>query len=161
LDHGVDVNIGPRRGITALHESCCQGQTDAVHLLLANGADPTIRDKMWNSTAIGWSDGGKQPRLIDELFQNSKVDILDAVELRRYDVVRRLLEENSTLANAPEGKGGALRFAAFKGDIEMANLLLEFGADPTLRNDNGHCALDYAEKAGHTKLADQLRHTDA
>ncbi len=95
--------------------------------------------------------------LIDELFRHSKVDILDAVELRRYNIVRRMLEADSTLANAPNGKGGALRFAAFKGDVKMASLLLEFGADPSLCNENGHSALDYAEKSGHNELSKMLR----
>jgi ankyrin repeat protein len=157
LDHGIDVNGGPRRGITALHESCYQGEVSAVRLLLERGADPTVRDEMWESTAIGWSDGGKQPELIDELFRHSKVDILDAVELGRHKIVRRMLEADSTLANAPDGKGGALRCAAFKGDVRMVVLLLEFGADPSLCNENGHSALDYAEKSGHDELSKLLQ----
>ncbi|APZ96611.1 ankyrin repeat domain-containing protein [Fuerstiella marisgermanici] len=147
LDHGVGVNGGPRRGITALHESCYQGEAEAAHLLLQHGADPTLRDEMWESTAIGWADGGNQDSLTEWLFENSAVDILDAVELRRYRVVRQLLEADPTLADAPHGSGGALRFTAFKGDTEMAELLLEFQADPTLRNENGHSALDYAKRS--------------
>ncbi len=157
VDRGVNVNGGPRCGITALHESCYQGQVDAVRFLLSHGGDPTIRDEMWESTAIGWADGGKHPDLIDELFQLESIDILDAVELRRYGIVRRLLEAHPALANAPHGRGGALRFAAFQGDQQMTSLLLEFGANITLRNENGHSALDYAEKAKHTELAAMLR----
>ena len=152
LDHGVEVNGGPRRGITALHEACYQGQAEVAHLLVQNGADPTIRDEMWNSTAIGWADGGKQSDLVEWLFELPKVDILDAVELHRYGIVRRLLVADPALANAPNAKGGALRFAAFKGDIQMARLLLEFDADPTLRSENGHSALDYAQKSNHQDM---------
>lgn len=152
LDRGVDVNGGPRRGITALHESCYQGQAEVAHLLLHHGADPTIRDEMWESTAIGWADGGQQPALIEWLFEQPKIDILDAVELRRYGTVRRMLEANPKLANAPDGRGGALRYAAFKGDTRMAKMLLEFQADPTLRNENGHSAIDYAEKSGNRAM---------
>jgi ankyrin repeat protein len=125
--------------------------------LLQHGADPTIRDQMWQSTAIGWFDGGKQAAMIDELFQHSDVDILDAVELRRYEIVRRLLERDRSLANAPEEKGGALRFAAFKGDARMIRLLLEFGADATLQNDNGHSALDYARQGKHAEVLQPLQ----
>ncbi|MCA9131107.1 MAG: ankyrin repeat domain-containing protein [Planctomycetales bacterium] len=156
LDHGVEVNGGPRRGITALHEACYQGQAEAAHLLLQHGADPTIRDRMWDSTAIGWADGGKQSNLIEWLFELSKVDILDAVELNRFGMVRRLLEANPSLANAPKGKGAALRYAAFKNNLKMAKLLLEFDADPTLRNENGHSALDYAEKSNDQEMIQLL-----
>lgn len=156
LNHGVQVNGGPRRGITALHEACYQGQLEAAKWLVQRGADPTLRDEMWNSTAVGWADGGQQLHVIDWLFEASHVDILDAVELQRYEVVRRLLELNPALANAPEGSGGTLRFAAFKGDQRMAKLLLEFGADPTRRNENGHSALDYAKKSNHGELLSLL-----
>lgn len=159
LNHGVEVNGGPRRGITALHEACYQGQAETAHLLMQHGADPTIRDEMWESTAIGWADGGRQSTLIDWLFELSRVDILDAAELRRYGIVRRLLEADPSLANAPNGKGGALRFAAFKGDIRMAKLLLECDADPTLPNENGHSALDYAAKSNHQEMVRLLTAT--
>jgi ankyrin repeat protein len=156
LDHGVDVNGGPRKGITAIHEASYQGQIEAVQLLLQRGADPKLRDAMWESTAIGWADGGKQSQLIDWLFANTKVDVLDAVELRRYAVVQRILQQDPSLANAPNGRGGALRHAAFKCDEKMVKLLLSFGADPSLRNDNGHTAIDYAKKANHFAIVKLL-----
>ena len=156
LDHGVDVNGGPRCGITALHECCYQGEAEAAHLLLHRGADPTIRDQMWDSTAIGWADGGSQKALIEWLFEQQRVDILDAVELRRYKIVRRMLQDDPSQANAPNQQGGALRFAAFQGDTEMVRLLLEFQADPTLANENGHTAVDYAERSGNDEIVGLL-----
>ncbi|GJM24367.1 MAG: hypothetical protein DHS20C16_07820 [Phycisphaerae bacterium] len=157
IDHGVDVNGGPRRGVRAIHEASYQGQLESIKLLLEHGADPTIRDGMWESTAIGWADGGKQPAIIDFLFEQDRVDILDAAELKRYEIVERLLTEDRSLANAPDGKGGALRFAAFHGDLKLAKLLLGAGADITLKNENGHTALDYAEKGGHLRVVELLR----
>ncbi|MEZ6085479.1 MAG: ankyrin repeat domain-containing protein [Phycisphaerae bacterium] len=50
-----------------------------------------------------------------------------------------------------------LRFAAFHGDLKLAKLLLDAGADTNLMNENGHTAFDYATKAGHTELAELLR----
>lgn len=160
LDAGADINGGPRRGITAIHESCYQGQTAAVKLLLEHGADPTLRDDMWNSTAIGWSDGGKQPGLINWLFGNTRVDILDAIELRRHEIVRKILDDDPSLAKAPRGQGAALRIAAHQGDEKMVSLLMKYGADPSACNENGHSAIDYAEKAKHEKLVMLLRKTN-
>lgn len=154
LEFGVDVDGGPRCRITALHECCYQGQAEAAHLLLQHGADPTLRDDMWHSTAIGWANGGGQSSLIQWLFESSKVDILDAIELREYAIVRRMLEADPALSNAPKGSGGALRFASFQEDTRMVKLLLEFDADPMLPNKDGHTARDYAEKGGNQKLLD-------
>ncbi len=157
MAQGVDVNGGPRCGIPAIHEASYQGQLEMVQLLLEHGADPTIRDEKWESTAIGWADGGKQPDVIELLFQQDRVDILDAVELKRYAIVAKLLKDEPSRANAPNGKGGALRFAAFHGDLRLAELLIDAGADVSLKNENGHSALDYAKKAGHIAMVELLR----
>lgn len=157
LDHGVDVNGGPRRGVTALHECCYQGQGESAHLLIQHGADPTLRDEMWDSTAVGWADGGKQSALIEWLFELPQVDILDAVELKKYEIVRRLVKADPSLANAPSGTGHALRIAAAQGDLRMARLLLDYRADPTLQNESGFTALDFAERSGNEEMARLLR----
>ncbi len=155
--HGVNVNGRPRGGIPAIHEAAYQGHLEIIEYLLDQGADPTIRDDKWESTAIGWADGGKQPEVIAFLFEQERVDILDAVELKRYDTVEKLLASDPALANAPDGKGGALRFAAFHGDLKLGEMLLAAGADVKLKNENGHTALNYAEKSGHTAMIELLR----
>ncbi len=156
LNHGVNVNGGPRRGVTALHEACLQGRSDIARFLLKRGADPTLRDEMWNSTAIGWSGEAKNVELVEELFQAGRVEFLDAVEFGKYDIVRRQLEADASLANAPNGQGAALRHAAFKNDLKLARLLLEFGADPSLPNDAGTRARDFSEKGGHAEMIELL-----
>ena len=62
--------------------------------------------------------------------------------------------------NARQGTGG-LGFtppmeAAFNGQTEMLDLLLEYGADRTMRNDKGFTAADYARRNGHSSLAARL-----
>jgi ankyrin repeat protein len=39
----------------------------------------------------------------------------------------------------------------------MTCLLLEFGADATLRNENGHAALDYAQQGNHVEVVKVLQ----
>ena len=152
LDAGADINGGPRREITAIHEAAFQGHAETVHHLLGRGADPTRRDAMWDSTAIGWASGGGHDELVRELFNGPQVDIADAVELRRPDVVRRLLTEDPACVNGRDGRGGPLREAAFQGNAEIIALLLAAAADRTLGNDAGLTASDYATTRGHHEV---------
>ena len=55
LDDGVDINAGPNRGATALHEAAYQGNLTMVRYLLSNGADKSLTDKQWNSTPAQWA----------------------------------------------------------------------------------------------------------
>jgi len=43
--------------------------------------------------------------------------------------------------------------------MEVAELLLAHGADPTLRNNDGETAADRAAKAGLLEVADLLNHS--
>lgn len=42
-------------GATALHAASWAGSADTVALLLGHGADPTARDKRWQSPPLGWA----------------------------------------------------------------------------------------------------------
>ena len=47
--------------------------------------------------------------------------------------------------------------AAYQGDTDAVSLLLEWGADPRLRNDAGEDAVSAAMESQHTEIADRLR----
>lgn len=62
LDHGADVNQratfgGPGHGdgVTALHLAAQDGNLEVIDLLLARGADRTIRDRLYNGNPFGWA----------------------------------------------------------------------------------------------------------
>jgi ankyrin repeat protein len=54
LERGADPNAMPGRA-TALHEAAFRGDRDLVDLLLAAGADPTLRDREFDADAAGWA----------------------------------------------------------------------------------------------------------
>lgn len=54
LAAGTPVDGVDRDGSTALHEAAYCGRADSVRHLLANGADPTLRDARFGGTALGW-----------------------------------------------------------------------------------------------------------
>jgi hypothetical protein len=74
LDLGFDVNAlgrgdAPRNGRweTALHVAAGDGNLDIARLLLAHGADPTIRDARFDSTPLGWARHFDHHELVDLL----------------------------------------------------------------------------------------------
>ena len=60
IDLGFDVNAINRldryHESAPLHEAAATGNLEVIELLLANGADPNLRDASYNSTPAGWAE---------------------------------------------------------------------------------------------------------
>jgi ankyrin repeat protein len=63
LDHGANVNqratfggLTHGQGVTALHMAAENGNLATVKLLVSRGADPSIKDDLYQSTSAGWAD---------------------------------------------------------------------------------------------------------
>jgi hypothetical protein len=54
LDHGVRPDVAPYLGRTGLHWAIPNGQLEVIRLLLQRGADPSIRDELFQADADGW-----------------------------------------------------------------------------------------------------------
>jgi hypothetical protein len=129
-------------GWTPLHFASFGGQTQVVEFLLAHGADidAIARNK----------------------FANTPLQV--ALLTRQRDVVRVLLARRANV-RIVQGEGFcAIHDAAESGDVEIATLLLDAGADPNVRSttgEDGHgpgvTPLEIALKHGHAKVAALLR----
>lgn len=64
-ERGFDVNHMKR--LTALHQAAFDGNLDLVKLLVELGADPTIQDRSYNATPLGWAEHNNQRATIDYL----------------------------------------------------------------------------------------------
>jgi ankyrin repeat protein len=60
--------------------------------------------------------------------------------------VRALLDAGAALEAVDRAGHTPLIHAAWKGDTDLARLLLEAGADPAARDSDGHCAADFASE---------------
>src|ERR1700730_12387035 len=127
LARGPDLAFRAFAGGTALHWAYFAGSARVVALLLASGADPTLRDPVLGCTpeAFGicvpasWAWGSK---------------------------VRQRLAENPGLVHAESARGGPLHEAAWAGALEAVKALLKAGAEPARRNAEGKTALDLARE---------------
>ena len=70
LDKGAEINVIPGGfdyAGTGLHYAALNGHRAMVDLLLARGADRTIKDTKVSSTAAGWAEHGGHPEILDLL----------------------------------------------------------------------------------------------
>jgi ankyrin repeat protein len=74
IELGFDINAMSRSDVpveqpweTALHHAASAGTTDLVRELLALGADPTIRDKQFDATPLGWAQYCERPDIVEVL----------------------------------------------------------------------------------------------
>ena len=81
-----------------------------------------------------------------------------AAQKSHVRAARRLLRLRPDL-NACTSRTGetALHKAAFEGNLEMVNLLLDAGADPSIEDHDGETALRYADKRDFEDVAAVLR----
>ncbi len=74
LSHGATVNLrgtfgGPSHGsgTTALHHAAESGQVEVMEVLLAAGADPTLRDDLYSGTPASWAEHNDQVAAVELL----------------------------------------------------------------------------------------------
>jgi uncharacterized protein len=71
-------------------------------------------------------------------------------------MVRLLLEHHAYIDAESPNRSTPLMLAAMYGHADVARLLLEEGADPSLRNEQGLTAVDFARRAERGDLADLI-----
>ena len=119
-------------GATPLHFA---RTAKSARLLIARGVDASAKDKYGKTAPQLWINMPKPSagllRLADSLGVKPPSDIFWAVEHGRLQQVRKLLNAGADVnARSPNGAGGTLLHnAAFDGNLAMAKLLVDKGAD--------------------------------
>ena len=129
------VNATSGDGFTPLHLAAFFGQTDAVRLLLARGAEPDVRGQ-------GWMTGTP----------------LSAAAAGGHTAIVLLLLEVGVDPNVQQAQGFTpLHAAAQNADLEAVRALLDAGADPAIVTEEGVTAAELAEQAGDLVTVETLR----
>jgi ankyrin repeat protein len=126
---GADINARAANGQTPLHVAGDHGSYGAIRVLLDAKANPNIKDQQGRTPvqlAIGYDSaiemllaGGAEPS-----------DILVASFAGRVDLVQGFLAKDKALVGARTLSGEtALHFAARRGHVKVAEVLLSQGAD--------------------------------
>jgi len=129
----VDARSGD--GFTPLHLAAFFGQTDAVRLLLARGADV-------DPVGTAWMTGTP----------------LHAAAAGSHAAIVRMPLEAGADPTARQRHGFTpLHAAAANGDLASVEALLAAGADPNATNEDGATPVDLADASGDLVVSDALR----
>lgn len=125
----VDLEARANNGDSALMIACFTGNRPAVEALLEMGAEVN---------RPGWA------------------PLHYAAAIGNNEIVRMLLEKSAYIDAESPNKTTPLMMAARGGHILTVKLLLDEGADATLKNDLGMNAIDFAAKYEFRDIADGL-----
>lgn len=148
LEKGADPNVRGFAGKTALFWAVERGYVNVANLLLDHHADPDIR-----STA------GLTPLM--EAAKNGRVELVRSLVAHHAEL--DALEGDEGLPGTLDVSAGTgmtpLMMAVVGGHRDVVSILLDAGADTTIRNRSGETALDEAVKGEITDIVDLLRNT--
>jgi len=133
LEGGIQSDIIDADGKNALMFAAFNGHSDIIKLLFEKGV-PINKQDNDGRTALMYASTGPFPATVKILLDNkAETNITDNVE-----------------------HFTALMFAASEGQFELVKLLIEYGADPTLKDIDGDTAEDFAQQNNHKEVAQYI-----
>jgi len=162
LDLGFDPNAIEDNA--AIHHAGVLAELDDIlRLLLNRGASLKLRDPWYDSTGIGWADFFNHAKLRDKLLNEPGICLFDALEYGRTDRVPDILKDDPEALDRPfakcltrEPKPGdwetPLVRVVIHGNKEAVGVLLEHGADTTVRHPDGRSLLQIANESGAAEI---------
>lgn len=126
---GIDIEAKSRNGDNALMIACYKGNKAAVEALLRKGAEVN---------RPGWA------------------PLHYAAAIGSNDIVQLLLDKSAYIDAESPNKTTPIMMAARGGHIYTVKLLLDEGADATLKNELDMTAIDFARKHGYKDIVEGL-----
>lgn len=150
VKHGANVDVADLWKFTPLHEASAKGKFEIVKLLLKHGADPTKKNRD-GATPLDLVREGDQD--VSDLLRGNTA-LLDAAKKGNLARVQRLVStENINCRDAQGRNSTPLHLAAGYNNYEVAEYLLENGADVNAQDKGGLIPLHNASSYGHLDIA--------
>ena len=151
LAAGADPNRALPSGETPLMNASRTGSAAAVRALLARRADPHAREHAHDQTALMWAASQGHPEVVRLLLAaGARVDVRSKVYPQVVSSSGNA--DRSGVFEVMQGGYTPLLFAARRGDIASARLLVEAGADVDAAAASGTSPLVVAAHSGHGAL---------
>jgi ankyrin repeat protein len=158
LDLGMSPDVGDPMNFRALHYSTHCGAVRTAALLIARGAEIDPVERRYHSTPLGHATFQRRPDMIALIAPRSR-DIYSLCWCGAVERLKALLGEDPSLANGPTRAAAAPLFSLPDEDdaaVDVAELLLAHGADPSVKNAEGLTPADVARKRGLEETAEIL-----
>lgn len=150
VKHGASVNVSDLWKFTPLHEATAKGKYDIVKLLLKHGADPSKKNRDGNTPLDLVRDGDQD---VADLLKGDAA-LLDAAKKGNLARVMKLVTAENINCRDSQGRNSTpLHLAAGYNNLEVAELLLENGADVNAQDKGGLIPLHNASSYGHLDIA--------
>ena len=146
LVRGAEPNAKAARGQTALMWAVAQKHSDVVKVLLAHGADVNARSEVWTNVEAVPPHG--RPEYNKAIPHGADTALLFAARAGDLASARLLIAAGANVNDADAWGVTALVLAAHSDYRDLAEFLLEIGADPNLA------------AAGFTALHNAIMHRD-
>ncbi|XP_037646815.1 ankyrin repeat and SOCS box protein 9-like [Sebastes umbrosus] len=151
MENGANVNASTVDGQTPLSEACARGHVTCVSLLLQHGATPLGTSQTSSPIHRAAAKGHAEciePLVqhgadVDQYIDQSGFPLHVACSNQHLSTVRKLLQLGARVNSSVSGDS-SLHIAARLSSPEMVSVLLDHGADRSLRNSEGKQPLDLA-----------------
>ncbi len=138
VEQGANINIRDHRLDNPLLYAGAEGKLDFVKAAIAAGADTTVTNRFGGTALIPAADRG-HVEIVRELLANSDVDVDHVNDLGWTALLEAVLL----------GDGGSKH-------QEIVNLLIEYGADVNLADNEGVTPLQHAISRGYSEMVGAL-----
>ena len=162
LNKGASPILQEMNGRNAFHQAAILGDPQVLRLVRMAGGDPLSRDKDGNTPlSLVFNKGeaainevlGTNLNLSDS-YGNSPIHV--AVNSGVEPAIMDLLLVKSYPVNRRNSSGSTpITLAVSQGNLPLASILLQYGADPFISDNTGECAVSLALK-GNQEILDQL-----
>lgn len=149
-----DVADVAHGGTRALHTAAAKGALRSARVLIAQGAEVDPRESSYGATPIGWASYFGQTRMLELLAEYSR-NVWTLVFRGFIPRLRAVLREEPALACEINEEGQTPLFWLPPDEdraLEAATLLLEHGADPSVRDRRGETAVVVAGRRGMERV---------
>jgi uncharacterized protein len=163
LERGFDANTVDPKGRQGLFLALQLGSLKAADVLIA-----------WPKTQVEWRSAKDESPLMIAAFKGNKEQVRKLIARDadvnkpgwtplhyaatggHVDIIALLLDENAYIDAESPNKTTPLMMAAMYGSTPAVRALLEAGADPTLRNQLGMSAVDFAQRGKRPDAAELI-----
>ena len=165
VNHGVDVNLADSRLERSPYDlALLYGNTEVAKYLLAHGAKPAALGELDEFAAASLAGDEnrarlllqKNPKLLAQLGDHRTELLQTAAENDKREAIKLMKALGFELNQV--SRTSALHHAAMSGHLEMAKLLIQLGADPTIRDTEFNATpLGWAEYGEKHEVAEFLK----